>query len=879
MSVRVCPQCGTRYEGGVRFCSLDGAALVAEGPSAALEGSVIADRYLVLEKLGEGGMGEVYLAEHVRMKRKVAVKVMRAWLASDPAAIGRFHREAENASQISHPNVAQVYDFGEAAQGIVYLAMEYVAGESLRLVLEREGSLDPVRAADIASQIADALAAAHSLGILHRDLKPDNVMLGRSRVGTDVVKLLDFGIARVMGRETQAFTSTGMVIGTPDWMSPEQLSGDTLDERSDLYALGLIAFRMLTGAHAFPGGNSQEVLLAKMTRPPLRLAEVRPDVSWPDALQATLDRALASDPGARYADVLSFAADFYAAVLQLPLRPEGEAYLAALARRAPTPPQGVGILDAATPVRGVATIQSEGAARGRTSSTGSTRPFEPEKVPLDVVQPQEVGEHDVPAGAGGFERAAGRSRRWRSLVVPLAGAGAGLVVWVSVLATRSERNDVLPEVRDGAVVAESTAPSSSVPQGAPNETLPPSLASLDSAAAQARNSVFSVIGSGGRGAGFLVDSAGIVLTLAPLVAGDSSVSVFLDGARKVYGTVVPLTGHKALAAVLVPVQHCPRRCAPLRLADTVTAGDSVIAVGAPLLAGMRPQPRGVLATTGAAVAVALRLPENHLGAPLLTADGRVTGLAAGSARGSVQVTEARDLAAALGAARREIAARRLRPRDILPPTWPSRPMAASALVEGARRSATELDAYRMTAGPFAVLVMTPQVMAWRRALADSVRRSSDPFVLRRGIWCGGEVVCDPIEVWAGWREYLGERRAVVIVDVAPAAARPPFLRNSELADFRQGDFASLEILRDGVVVPPIESAVIPAVANPDAYQPRRPVFRSGIYVFRPRDLIAGPSTVLQLVVTDARRPGEPYRTTVPQAVLQAVARDLAGFER
>jgi serine/threonine-protein kinase len=855
---------------------LDGAALVAEGPGTALEGSVIADRYLVLEKLGEGGMGEVYLAEHVRMKRKVAVKVMRAWLTSDPAAIGRFHREAENASQISHPNVAQVYDFGEAAQGIVYLAMEYVTGESLRLVLEREGTLNPVRAADIASQIADALAAAHSLGILHRDLKPDNVMLGRSRVGTDVVKLLDFGIARVMGRETQAFTSTGMVIGTPDWMSPEQLSGDTLDERSDLYALGLIAFRMLTGAHAFPGGNSQEVLLAKMTRPPLRLAEVRPDVSWPDVLQATLDRALASDPAARYPDVLSFAADFYAAALQLPLGPEGEAYLAALARRAPTPPHGVGMLDAATPVRGVATIQSEATARGTISPTSSTKPFEPEKVPLGgAVEPQEAVDHGEPADAGGFGRATVRSRRWRSLV-PLAGAGAGLVVWVSVLATRSERSGVPPKLKDGAVVADSTAPSSGVPQGTPNETFPPS---LDSAAAQARNSVFSVIGSGGRGAGFLVDSAGIVLTLAPLVTGDSSVSVFLDGARKVYGTVVPLTGHGALAAVLVPVQHCPRRCTPLQLADTVMAGDSVIAVGAPLLAGTRPQPRGVLATTGRGVAVTLRLPENHLGVPLLTADGRVTGLAASSARGSVQVTEARDLAAALGAARREIAARRLRPRDVLPPTWPSRPVPASALAEGARRRATELDPYRMAAGPFAVLVMTPQVMAWRRALADSVRRSSDPFVLRRGIWCGGEVVCDPIEAWIGWREYLGERRAVVIVEVAPAAARPPYLRNSELADFRQGDFVRLEILRDGVVVPPIESAVIPAVANPDAYQPRRPVFRSGVYVFRPRDLIAGPSTVLQLVVTDARRPGEPYRTTVPQGVLQAVARDLAGFER
>ena len=156
---KICPQCGTRYEGEQRFCSLDGATLVAENPADSLTGSVLADRYLVREKLGEGWMGEVYRAEHVRMKRKVAVKVMRKWLTSDPQAIGRFHREAENASQISHPNVAAVYDFGETSQGLVYLAMEYVAGEPLTRILEREQALNHVRAWDIVSQIAEALGA------------------------------------------------------------------------------------------------------------------------------------------------------------------------------------------------------------------------------------------------------------------------------------------------------------------------------------------------------------------------------------------------------------------------------------------------------------------------------------------------------------------------------------------------------------------------------------------------------------------------------------------------------------------------------------------------------------------------------------------------
>ena len=185
MAAKLCPQCGTRYEGDNRFCTLDGATLVLENPTDALTGTTLADRYDIGPKLGEGGMGEVYLATHIRMKRKVAVKVMRAWLTKDPAAIGRFHREAENASQITHPNVAAVYDFGEA-NGLVYLAMEFVEGEPLTVVLDREKTLNHIRAADIVSQTADALAAAHSLGILHRDLKPDNVMIGRTRARTDL---------------------------------------------------------------------------------------------------------------------------------------------------------------------------------------------------------------------------------------------------------------------------------------------------------------------------------------------------------------------------------------------------------------------------------------------------------------------------------------------------------------------------------------------------------------------------------------------------------------------------------------------------------------------------------------------------------------------
>jgi len=182
---------------------------VLEQPADDLVGTIVADRYHIIERIGVGGMGQVFLAEHVRMRRKSALKVMREALTSDPVAVSRFHREAENASQINHPNVAAVYDFGETANGLVYIAMEYVPGEPMSDVLEEEKYLNPARVADIIAQASDALSAAHGLGILHRDLKPDNIMLTSTRWGTDLVKLVDFGISRAMASATQHFTSTG----------------------------------------------------------------------------------------------------------------------------------------------------------------------------------------------------------------------------------------------------------------------------------------------------------------------------------------------------------------------------------------------------------------------------------------------------------------------------------------------------------------------------------------------------------------------------------------------------------------------------------------------------------------------------------------------
>jgi serine/threonine-protein kinase len=307
---KICPQCSTEYDVDQRFCPRDGASLRAANAAADLVGEVVADRYLITQKLGEGGMGQVYLAEHVRMGRKSAVKVMNPSMVHDADAISRFNREASNASRISHPNVAAIYDFGETAEGLIYLAMEYVDGEPLTRLIARERALSPARAAEIVRQTGDALAVAHELGIVHRDLKPDNIMITRGRDGGDFVKVVDFGIAKAGGGDAQQkVTKTGLVVGTPEFMSPEQLAGDPLDGRSDVYSLGLVAFNMMTGALPFPSETAQESMIMRLTDRPRTLAETRGDLAWPAEVQRVLDRALARDARERYQSAADFGRD------------------------------------------------------------------------------------------------------------------------------------------------------------------------------------------------------------------------------------------------------------------------------------------------------------------------------------------------------------------------------------------------------------------------------------------------------------------------------------------------------------------------------------------------------------------------------------------
>jgi eukaryotic-like serine/threonine-protein kinase len=382
--VKVCPTCGTEYEPKERFCPSDGTALRTPGGMSDLVGQVVADRYHVLRKLGEGGMGQVYLAEHVKMGRKSALKVMHPAMGSDPDAIGRFNREASNASRINHPHVAAVYDFGETSDALIYLAMEYVEGQSLTALLEEHGALPVRRASEIIVQAASALAAAHELGIVHRDLKPDNIMIARNRDGSDCVKVVDFGIAKAGTEGNQKVTRTGLVVGTPEYMSPEQLAGDKLDGRSDVYSLGLVAFNLLTGALPFPSESAQESMIMRLTDRPRTLSELRPDIAWDASIQRVMDRVLARAADERYPTAPEFARDLAAAVARMPqsaLNADGTLVMGAMTAAVP-PTRARGARPSAPTV--AATAMLPGVAPTRVSSPASVASPPRSRLPLVV---------------------------------------------------------------------------------------------------------------------------------------------------------------------------------------------------------------------------------------------------------------------------------------------------------------------------------------------------------------------------------------------------------------------------------------------------------------------------------------------------------------
>jgi serine/threonine-protein kinase len=400
---KICPTCGSEYPLSERFCPRDGTALRSTGGGSDLVGSVVAERYHVVKKLGEGGMGQVYLAEHVKMGRKSALKVMNPGMNQDADAIARFNREAANASRLNHPNIAAIYDFGETSEGLIYLAMEFVEGQSLTALVEKSGTLSAPRAASIIHQAADALGVAHDAGIVHRDLKPDNIMIARGRDGGDLVKVVDFGIAKASSSDAQKVTKTGLVVGTPEYMSPEQLAGDKLDGRSDVYSLGLVAFNCLTGTLPFQSESAQEAMIMRLTDQPKTLAEMKPDTQWPEALQRVMDKALARDADLRYQTAPEFGRDIAKAVENMPI-----------ARSANEATQVIGAADSAATAVLPKTRVSTNDGPGATGGAGSTKK-------IDAATPASVAATAAPAKKSAMPMVIGA-------VVVLAGAVGGYVL-------------------------------------------------------------------------------------------------------------------------------------------------------------------------------------------------------------------------------------------------------------------------------------------------------------------------------------------------------------------------------------------------------------------------------------------------------------------
>ncbi len=338
-----CPRCGTLYPGEARFCKRDGVQLVKEpttppnrsaewpqyGPPssgaravpttpqptsrppshATMAGLVLDERYRIERKVGEGGMSFVYLAQDLETNERVAIKILSPALSADRNSLARLRREAALAGRLAHPNVCHIIRLGETDTGMVYVVMPFVEGELLCDRTHRMGHIPLAEVVPFVRDIAAGLQVAHQLRIIHRDLKPENVMLCREPGGAERAVVMDFGLAkdRRAGAEAEKLTATGIVLGTPEFMSPEQLRGKPLDPRTDVYSLALMTFEMLTGKLPFEGRSQQELMLARLRSDPIPLRKMRPELDYPADVERVLLKGMARDLNDRFATAPDFA--------------------------------------------------------------------------------------------------------------------------------------------------------------------------------------------------------------------------------------------------------------------------------------------------------------------------------------------------------------------------------------------------------------------------------------------------------------------------------------------------------------------------------------------------------------------------------------------
>ncbi len=297
--MRQCTKCGRQFDGNETVCPDDGVVLES---TVSLEdqavGKTLDGKYRIDGFLKRGGMGAVYRGTHLMLNKPVAIKLIKPELVSSSVVVQRFLREARAAAHLNHPNIVTVHDLGQTSDGMLYIAMEFVPGSSLKEAIQTEGAWEAKRVVRLVKAIASALSVAHRNNVVHRDLKPQNIMVTRDSDGNEIPKLLDFGIAKTLEPTSPALTSTGMVLGTPHYMSAEQARGAPVDRRSDLYALGVILYEMLVGSVPFDDTSIPQMLIKHLTEMPVPPSSVKPGV--PLELEVIVLRLLEKDPDDRY---------------------------------------------------------------------------------------------------------------------------------------------------------------------------------------------------------------------------------------------------------------------------------------------------------------------------------------------------------------------------------------------------------------------------------------------------------------------------------------------------------------------------------------------------------------------------------------------------
>ncbi len=404
--MKYCTACNAKYDDSVSFCSVDGEVLEAD--PASIVNTVLDGQYQMEALLGKGGMGAVYRARHILLGDRVAIKVLPPEVRNNAEWLRRFRREGQAARRFRHNNAVTVYDLRTAADGTIYMVMEYVEGHTLDVAIKTRGRFSAAEALDILTPIMSVLDTAHSMGVVHRDLKPENIMIGKAENGPPVVKLLDLGIAKlreIAGTENSgntALTMAGQVLGTPYYMSPEQWGeiprdGNVeIDGRADIYSLGLVFYEMILGRRCFSGNTLHELRREHVATMPKPLREVAPDV--PPAFSAAIERATAKDRADRQASAGILANELRAALDSAPAPQQSAGHTPELTETVAIRPEGGTNSDVDAPTM----ITMEGAAptaiqADRPASTNAATVFEPAATPPPPVSAPRKPQPSVPA--------------------------------------------------------------------------------------------------------------------------------------------------------------------------------------------------------------------------------------------------------------------------------------------------------------------------------------------------------------------------------------------------------------------------------------------------------------------------------------------------